>query len=210
MTERFMLRSHMWDSLRTDIRHSLRGLRRSPGFSLIVVVTIGLALAGVSTIGSLLNAIVLRTVSVDSPKRLVAITATDSRTNQVGSLYADAFAAYRRVQHSLSGLTMYTPGLLRVEARGTAADAVSEGVTPEYFDLLGVRPAAGRFFGDADGADAPMAVISDRFRQRFFGDRLLATDLPGETLTVEGKPLAIVGVTQPKFEGLQFDGGTDV
>jgi predicted permease len=105
---------------------------------------------------------------------------------------------------------MYTPGLLRVEARGAAADAVSEGVTPEYFDLLGARVAAGRFFSDADGVNAHVVVISDRFRRRFFGGRVQAAEVVDEALTIEGKPIAIVGVTAPGFDGLQFDSGADV
>src|SRR5256885_2044363 len=105
----------MWDSLRIDVRQSLRGLRRTPGFTLVAMLTIALAMGAVITIGSLLNAIVLRTVSVDDPYRLVSISATDSQTNQLGSLYADAVATYRVVQHSLSAMCMYTPGLMRVE-----------------------------------------------------------------------------------------------
>jgi putative ABC transport system permease protein len=200
----------MWDALRVDIRHSLRGLRRSPGFTVVVILTIALTMGAITTIGSLLNAIVLRTVSVTEPNRLVSISATDIRTNQLGSLYADAFAAYRAAQHSLSSMCMYTPGLLRVEARNATADGVSEGVTPEYFDLLGVRAAAGRFFTDADGAGELVAVISDRFRRRVFGNDAAANDVIGETVKMDGRPVTIIGVTAAGFDGLQFDSGTDL
>jgi putative ABC transport system permease protein len=195
----------MWDALRVDVRHSLRGLRRSPGFAIVVILTVALAIGATTTIGSLLNAIVLRTVSVTDPDQLVSIATTDIRTNLAGPLYPDTFVAYRAVQQSLSQMSMYWAGLLRVEGRGATLDGVVEGVSPEYFDLLGARVAAGRFLTDADAREA-VAVISDRFRQRIFGDGTAI----GDTVKLDGKPVRIVGVTAPGFEGLQFDGGTDL
>lgn len=197
----------MWDALRADVRHSLRGLRRTPGFTVVVIVTVALAIGATTTIGSLLNAIVLRTISAADPDRLVSISAVDIRTNRARPLYADAFAAYRAAQHCLSAMSMYSTGLLRVETRSATADGVSEGVTPAYFDLLGARVAAGRFFTDADSPNEAVAVISDRFRQRVFGK---GAAVIGETVKMDGKPVTIVGVTAPGFDGLQFDSGADL
>jgi predicted permease len=196
----------MLDALWIDIRHSLRGLRRSPGFSLVVTATFALAIGANITIFSLLNAIVLRTVSARDPDRLVSISTTDIRTNQAGPLYFDTFVAYRATQQSFSEMSMYLSALLRVEARTATADGVFEGVSPEYFDLLGARAAAGRFLTDTDARN-PVAVISDRFRQRIFGD---GAAVIGDTVKMDGKPVTVVGVTAPGFAGLQFDGGTDV
>jgi predicted permease len=196
----------MWDALRIDVRHSLRGLRRSPGFTFVVVLTVAVAIGAMATIGSLLNAIVLRKVSARDPDRLVSISTTDIRTNQAGPLYLDTFVAYRAAQQSFSEMSMYWGGLLRVEARTATADGVFEGVSPEYFDLLGARAAAGRFFTDVEARE-PVAVISDRFRQKVFGD---SASVIGETVKTDGKPVTVVGVTAPGFAGLQFDGGTDL
>ena len=197
----------MWDGLRFDARQSVRGLLRSPGFTCTVVVTLALTLSAATTMGSLLNAIVLRTVSAREPTRLISISATDSRTNLPAPLYADAFATYHDAQQSLSALSLYSTGLLRLEARGLTTDAVFEGVTPEYFEVVGVRTRAGRSFTDADGTHAPLAVISDRCRQRLFGE---GADVIGETVRMDGQPVTIVGVTEPGFAGLQFDGGADL
>src|SRR5207247_11236902 len=100
----------------------------------------------------------------------------------------------------------YRSGRVRVEARRTTADGGFEGVSPEYFDLLGARAAAGRFFTDVETRE-PVALISDRFRQRIFGD---GAAVIGETVKIDGQPVTVVGVTAPGFEGLQFDGGTDL
>lgn len=197
----------MWDALRVDVRHSLRALRRSPGFALVVILTVALAIGAVTTIGSLLNAIVLRTVSAADPGRLVSISATDLGTNQAGYVYAETLAAYRGAQYTLSTMSMYRAALLRVEASSATADGTAEGVTPEYFGVLGTRVAAGRFFAEVDDAAAPVAVLSDRFRRRAFGD---AAAVIGEPLKLNGTPVTIIGVTAVGFQGLQFDGGADL
>jgi predicted permease len=198
----------VWDAIRVDVRQALRGLRRSPSVTVVVILTVALAIGATTTIYSLLNAIVLRTVSARDPDRLVAISATDLRANQAGSLYADTFVAYRAAQHSLSAMSMYSGGaLLRVQAPNATADGTGEGVSPEYFDLLGARLAAGRFFTDGDDAATPVAVLSDRFRRRVFGDD---AEVIGEAVNVNGKVVTIVGVTAPGLAGLQFDGGADL
>jgi predicted permease len=202
----------MLDALWIDIRHSLRGLRRSPGFSLVAIATFALAVGANTAIFSLLNAIVLRAVPVSDPDRLVAISTTDTQTKQPGFIYADTYTAFRVQQRSFATLSMYSGGFfLRIEARGAAVYAGVEAVTPEYFALVGARLAAGRFLTDVDnapaGAGTPVVVITDRLWQRIFGGDSRAV---GETLKIEGTPVTIVGVTAPRFYGLQTDSGSDL
>jgi hypothetical protein len=71
----------MWDALRLDVRHSFRSLRRAPTFSLTVIVTLALAVGATAAVGSLLNAVVLRTLAVPSPEQLVAVSALEPRAN---------------------------------------------------------------------------------------------------------------------------------
>src|SRR5437667_1880546 len=109
----------MLDALWIDIRHSLRSLRRSPGFSLVVMTTFALAIGANTAIFSLLNAIVLRAVSVADPARLVAISTADTQSTQPGYIYVDTFTAFRAQQRSFSTLSMYSGGVApRIEARG--------------------------------------------------------------------------------------------
>ena len=138
----------MWDALRLDVRHSFRSLRRAPTFSLIVIVTLALAVGATAAVGSLLKALVLRTLAVPSPEQLVALSALEPRANVDGYFYADTFKAYRAIQRSFAQMSMYSGGgILRVEARsGVFEDAWTEAVSPSYFDLVGARPSAGRFF----------------------------------------------------------------
>src|SRR5215204_6424907 len=139
--------ARMWDALRLDVRHSFRSLRRAPTFSLIVIVTLTVAVGATTAVGSLLNAIVLRTLAVPSPEQLVALSALDLRANLEGYFYADTFKAYRAAQRSFAEMAMYSGGgLVRVEARSGVFDAVEETVSPSYFDLVSAKASAGRFF----------------------------------------------------------------
>src|SRR4249919_1920598 len=137
----------MWDALRLDVRHSFRSLRRAPTFSLIVVVTLALAVGATTALGSLLNALVLRRLAVPSPEQLVALSAFEPRANVEGYFYADTVNAYRASQRSFAQMSMYSGGgSLRVETRSGVFDASAETVSPSYFDLVGARPSEGRFF----------------------------------------------------------------
>src|SRR5690606_15784955 len=102
----------------------------------------------------------------------------------------------------LAGLAAYSPRPFSVSIDGRAAQLLGEVVTPDYFQVLGVRPAAGRFFV-ADEAGAPgtssVVVISHAFWQnRLHG----APDVIGRELRVTGLVLTIVGVADPAFQGM--------
>jgi putative ABC transport system permease protein len=195
----------MWDALRLDVRHSFRSLRRAPTFSLIVIVTLALAVGATAAVGSLLNALVLRRLAVPRPEQLVDLSALEPRANVDGYFYADTFKAYRASQRSFAQMSMYSGGgILRVEARsGVFEDAVTEAVSPSYFDMVGARTAAGRFFTESDDA---VAVISEAYRRRIFGK---APGI-GEVIKVNTVPATVIGVAAGGFDGLQFDGTFDI
>ena len=194
----------MWDALRLDVRHSLRSLRRAPTFSLIVIATLTLAVGATTAVGSLLNALVFRKLAVPNPEQLVALSALDPRANVSGYFYADTFNAYRSVQRSFAQMSMYAGGgLARVETRSGVFDAVTETVSPTYFDMVGARLSAGRFFDDSDDA---VVVISEGFRRRLFGNGPGV----GETIKVDAVRATVIGVAADGFQGLQSDGPSDI
>jgi putative ABC transport system permease protein len=195
----------MWDALRLDVRHSFRSLRRAPTFSLIVIVTLALAVGATAAVGSLLNALVLRTLAVPNPEQLVAVSAVEPRANVDGYFYADTFKAYCDVQRSFSQMSMYAGGgLARVETRsGVFENAVTEYVSPDYFDMVGARAAAGRFFEDSDDA---VVVISEAYRRRIFGNAIGV----GEAIKFDAVPATVIGIAADGFDGLQFDGTVDI
>src|SRR5438045_7153734 len=194
----------MWDALRLDVRHSFRSLRRAPTFSLIVIVTLAVTVGATTAVGSLLNALVFRRLAVPSPEQLVDISALDPRANVSGYFYADTFKAYRSAQRSFAQMSMYSGGgLRRVEARSGVFDASTETVSPSYFDLVAARASAGRFFSESDGA---VVAFPDGVRARVVGDGPSV----GEVVKVDGVPATVIGVAADGFDGLQFDGTTDI
>lgn len=195
----------MWDALRLDVRHSFRSLRRAPTFSLIVIVTLAVAVGATTAVGSLLNALVFRKLAVPNPEQLVALSALEPRANVEGYFYADTFKAYRAAQRSFAQLSMYAGGgLARVETRfGVFENAVTEYVSPSYFDLIGARAAAGRFFNDSDDA---VVVISEAYRRRIFGNAVGV----GEAIEFDAVPATVIGIAADGFAGLRFDGTVDI
>jgi putative ABC transport system permease protein len=194
----------VWDALRLDVRHSFRSLRRAPTFSLIVIITLAVAVGATTAVGSLLNALVFRKLAVPNPEQLAGLSAFDPRSNVSGYFYADTFNAYRSAQRSFAQMSMYSGGgLARVETRSGAFDAVTETVSPTYFDIVGARPSAGRFFSDSDDA---VVVISEGFRRRLFGDGPGV----GETIKLDAVPTTVIGVAADGFQGLQSDGPSDI
>jgi predicted permease len=199
------------DTVCHDVRYALRGIRRAPGSSTIVVATLALAIGANTALFSLLNAIVLRHLPVSEPDRLAVVSVLDPATTEPLLIYYPTFVEFAARQRVFESVALHVGGgVLRVEARGAAVDGGVEAATANYYDLLGVRPQLGRFISSADapatGPAAPVVVISFRFWQRQFGGDPHAI---GETLTVDGVPLSIVGITPPSFHGLYVDGGAD-
>jgi len=194
----------MWDALRLDVRHSFRSLRRAPTFSLIVIVTLTVAMGATTAVGSLLNGIVLRTLAVPHPEQLVALSALDPRANLDGYFYVDTVKAYRSIQRSFAQMAMYSGGgLTRVEGPSGVLDATTDTVSPDYFDIVGARLSAGRFFTDTDDA---VVVISEEFRRQLFGnDRGV-----GEAIKIDAVPATVIGVLAGGFGGLESDSTTDI
>ena len=200
------------ETLLQDVRYATRSLRQHPAFSLTVVLTLALGIGANTTIFSLVDALLLRSLPVGHPERLVTIgdpAAVSSRWT--GSPTTD-FVSYplyldvRDHNRTLAGLYANgTIGDLDVTV-GTAADATPENpvvrlVSGNFFHVLELPAQAGRVFDDRDDtADAPnaVAVISDAYRERHFATE---RDAIGATLRVNGLRVTVVGVTPTGFMG---------
>ena len=134
----------MWDALRVDVRQSVRSLRRAPTFSLIVIVTLALAVGATTAVGSLLNALVFRTLAVPHPEQLVALSALEPRANRSGYFYADTFARGSRADRATSCLGLGTASVRKTSALSRLPTAVvtpiaSASVTTTIKENVGVR-----------------------------------------------------------------------
>ena len=194
------------DAAWIDLRQAVRRISRTPVLSLVVVVTLALAIAANATILSLLKPTVLQTLRVRDPGRLVSISATDAKTNAYSAMFVPAIEALGAGLRSFASLGACTTSLARLEFEQTAFDTPVEGVTAGFFDVLGVRARSGRLITAADDPLAPIGVITERLATRLFGNG----EATGRTILLDSRPVEIIGVTGAGFTGVRLDGGSDV
>jgi putative ABC transport system permease protein len=185
-----------------DVRYGLRLLRRSPLFTATAVLSLTIGIGANTTIFSVASAIMLRPLpGLVEPGRLVDIGRTQDGGGRIDT---SSYPNYRDVRERATLLQdVYA---YRIEpapiSLGDATDAeriYGAPVSGNYFRALGTTPVRGRFFTDADDrlGGAPVAVISYELWQRRFG----AGDVAGRTVLFNSKPVTIVGVTPPGFQG---------
>ena len=201
-----------------DVGYAVRALRHHAGFSAVVVLTLALGIGANATIFSVVEALLLRPIPVAHPEQLVAIGDT-RRVNSlsVGPPRPDLFS-YPLYQDLRDNNTVFsglygnsTAGSLELTtgpgAGGDRAAAPAAGrprgryVTANYFSVLGVSAARGRVFApdeDRVPGTGAVTVISDRYWQRQFNRE---PNVVGRTVSVNGVPITVVGVTPPGFTG---------
>ena len=194
------------DAAWTDVRQAIRRILRSPGTSLAVILTLALAIAANTTILSLLKPTVLRTLAAPDPDALVSIGGLDARTNTYSSIHLDTLRALQSNAQAFARLGAFSSSIVRVETDGLAFDAGIEGVTPEYFDVLGVVAAQGRVLTGSDDLHGALAVITGRLSVRIFGDQSAI----GRRFVIDGRQVEIIGVLPAAFTGVRMDGGDEV
>jgi predicted permease len=191
------------DGLWQDVRYAVRAYRRTPGFALVVVVTLALAIGANTVIFSLLNALVLRDLPVRDPDTLVQIstvTPVQGESYLTFSMFRE-LSAQQRVFTSVIGAWGNTG--VTVNGNGTIMRGLLWAATGNVYEELGVRPVVGRLLAAGDmtvdppGADA-VAVLGYGFWQRHYrGD----VSVVGRTIQVEGEPFTVVGVAPAGFTG---------
>jgi predicted permease len=216
-----MLGWSWFDRFAQDLRYAARMLRKSPGFTAVAVLSLALGIGANTAIFSLMNAVMLRALPVQEPGRLVLFGKgtwggiMDDLPNRSWQLFSYPF--YRDVQRQsqvLSGVTamMSLPNDVRALVSGNmeSEPAHARLVSGTYFSVLGVKPAAGRFFtDDEDGTPGgnPVAVISYSWWQRRFGRDW---SVVGRTLTIGSTVYKIVGVAPPEFFGTSVGESPDL
>jgi putative ABC transport system permease protein len=199
---------HM-ESLSVDLRHALRALVKSPVFTGVTVLTLGLGIGATSAVFSLVNAVLLSPLGYRDPDRLVAIheVIPESMIPRFGVSPAD-FIDLRTLQGNFTDLGIYR--VRELELSGTAGGSESivvADVSAAVFPLLGASAVLGRtFLPEEDGVEPSSVVIGDGLRRR----RFAGASPIGERLMLDRRPYTIVGVMPPGFvfppRGPQFNG----
>jgi predicted permease len=205
------------ETLAQDVRFGLRILGKSPGFTIVAVLTLALGIGANTAIFSLTYQTLLRDLPLPNAKQLVILRAPGRKPGRVSSDSDDAtsfsYPEYKDIRDhapAFTGLIARFGADLSVAANGTSERGQGELVSGNYFDVLEVRPALGRLLSAADdsapGAN-PVAVLSFGYWTRRFG---ADPEILNKPLTVNGISLTVVGVAQSEFDGVQFGRSTDV
>ena len=180
-----------------DFVVALRQFRRQPGFALAVVLTLALAIGANVVVFSVINAVLFRALPFQDPERLIWITSVRP-DNPIAPFSLPEFMDYRSQTRTLSGVAAYA--YWRANFSGTDVNEGLQGarVSANIFDLLGVKPAAGRLLKDTDDRpETPRVVVLSYplWQRRFSG----APGVVGSSIRLNGESFLVAGILPPHF-----------
>jgi putative ABC transport system permease protein len=191
------VRWRQWlDALGQDARYSWRRLVRSPGFTAVAVITLGLGIGANSAIFSVVNTVLLRPLPYAESERLVRVFSLRSVPVEMSG---PDFMDIREQAGVFEGLAAYDTEARTLTGAGDAERVAVGAVTPGFFEVLRVRPVLGRTFrlGEMEPGQERVAVLSHGFwLERFGGDH----GVLGRTITLNGLEYEVVGVVPPAFD----------
>jgi len=196
-----------------DVRYAFRTLLKTPAFTVVVVLTLALGIGANAAIFSLTDQVLLRLLPVKNPERLVLLDGPGAFQGRTYNNHTFSYPMYRdfRDQNTVfDGVLARFPTPLTLMADGQAERVSGELVTGNYFDVLGVRAQIGRTLtpdDDKTPGGHPVVVLSHNYWSRRFGAN------PGvlnQTISLNGLPMTVVGVTPPGFYGITIGDNPDV
>jgi predicted permease len=193
-----------------DSRYALRMLRKRPGFTIVAVLTLALGIGANAAIFSLTDEVLLQSLPVSQPQQLVAITTVEQKGDSNNSFSYPMYQDLRDKNEVFSGVIARGGAQMSISYEGRNDRVIGEMVSGNYFDVLGVRPWAGRLFTQDDDRTPgayPVAVLSYGFWERRFGKD---QNIVGKTILVNEHPLTVIGVSPPGFYGIEMTSNADV
>lgn len=194
-----------------DLRYALRMLAKSPGFAAVAILTLALGIGANAAIFQLIDAVRLRTLPVQDPSTLAIVHLNTNHWgsgNFTGSYSEFTFPLWQQVrkrQEAFSSIAAWGDTQLNLARGGEVDNAQAIWISGQFFRVLGVQPILGRLISPADDPENERAGcsgavnLSYAFWQRRYGGE---ASVIGKTLTLEGHPFPIVGVTPPSFFGV--------
>src|SRR5215467_12878541 len=192
------------ETLRKDLCYAFRMLVKSPGFSLIAVLALGLGIGANTAIFSVFDGMLWRPLPAKDPDQLVVLAATRAGLDFPVNLSYPDILDYRGLKQVFSDVSAMTPSPLNLGVEGRAERAWAEFVSGNMFSMLDLQPAVGRFFTPDEGwikAKDPLMILSYKFWQnRFGGDPRVI----GKTVLVQNRTFTIIGVAPKVFHGTYY------
>ncbi len=188
------------DALKQDLRYALRQLRSHPGFTAVVLLTLGLGIGANTAMFSVVDAVLLRPLPYPEASRLVLLQGHKEGIGNEAASVPD-FLDWKAQSRSFSGMTAFAGASLNLAgSEGRPPERlIAARVTSDFFRTLGVGPSPGRgFTPEEDRAGAGKVVVLGRslWKDRFGGD----PDVIGRAVTLDGEPYTVVGITAPGFQ----------
>jgi predicted permease len=191
-----------------DVRYSLRMLRKNPGFAAVAVLSLALGIGANTTIFTVVNAILLNPLPVKNITRLVEVDTIDSKTlvtaanvTKLGMSYPN-FQDYARESQVFASVGCFVGPLPLTWSGGAEPRQIfGQMVSANYFEILGLRPASGRFFlpgEDSKPGGNNVAVVSYSLWSNKFGSD---PNVVGRILTLNATPYTVIGVAPHGFKG---------
>jgi predicted permease len=181
-----------------DMRYGLRMLVKSPGFSLVAILTLTLGIGANTALFSVVNGVLLNPLPFRDPDQLV--TLHESKPNfDSGSISFPNFRDWRKENRTFSAMAITRRSAFSLTGMGRAEQLRGEFVSSDFFPMLDVRPVVGRTFdhGEDEIGAAPVAMISEGLWKRKFGS---APDVVGKIITLDGSGYTVVGVVPATFD----------
>ncbi|MGH9961979.1 MAG: ABC transporter permease, partial [Pyrinomonadaceae bacterium] len=196
-------------TLLKDLSYGMRMLAKTPWFTLVAVISLALGIGANTTVFTLLDAVMLRSLPIENPERMVDIATLIPGGEPHSDFSYPLYSALRDGNQTLSGIVAYSDTNLGLSAGDQTERIRGEIVSANYFSVLGLHPVKGSAFAPDDerpGAQR-VAVISEvLWHRRLAGDPAVV----GKTITLNGRTFSIVGVTPKQFSGQRRGLQTDV
>ena len=203
-------RTYVWlEQFWQDLRHAARSLRRSPGFSLVAVLSLAFGIGVNTAIFTLVNGILLKKLPIPEADRVVQLEARMKPFTSAGFSYPQ-FAELRKQTEIFSDAIAFGSRRIVLDAGGDSQQADLEVVTGNYFPFFHAEPVLGRLLNEEDdrveGAHAVCVVSYAVWRSRFGSD----PHVLGRIIRINTHPFQIIGVAGPDFVGAELQNRYDI
>jgi predicted permease len=187
---------HMLGALSRELRYAVRTLRRAPGYLAIAIAILGIGIGGATAVFTVIKASLLRPLpAVADPDDLVTVERVQPTITVAEFSVPDTRDLNERTT-TLTGIAGFNGTSMSLETPNSAEREWISFVTENFFEVLGVRPAAGRLFRGPESA--PVVVLGHELWQRRFGGAVSAI---GSTIELDGQAYTVIGVAPPRFIG---------
>ncbi len=188
------------NSILQDLKYSIRTLAKSPGFAAVAILTLALGIGANTAIFSVVNAVLLRPLPFKNSAQLVLMRETYKQVGNVSVSYPD-FLDWRQQSHSFAAMSVINNVGFNLSGVTQPENIGGYAVSPNFLELLGVRPVLGRDLlpSEEKPGTAPVLLLSYQLWQSHLGGD---PGVIGRSITLDGRSFSIVGILPPTFRFL--------